>query len=152
MPINKRGGKKGKKAANKKVNVPKRLDPKSDESEIYGRVLKKLGSGRFIVMCTDNVERNCRVAGRLYKRGWIDAIGTIVLVQLHPELGAEYTDSREDKKGTIIAVYTDSEKDRLVSMQEFTREFSIGSTHTNEEMDFDTDIIGDGTELNYDDI
>ena len=126
MPINKIGGKKGKKKASKNATTTHNTDYLKDKiSESYGRVEMKLGSGRFIVACSkDGVKRNCRVCGRLYKRKWINEIGTIVLVALHDQLGTDSASSREDLKGEIIVVYDDKDIHNLIKRKEITKDFS----------------------------
>ena len=139
MPRNKIGGNKSKRGANKNDEVKSTTDFKKETYEIYGRVDKKLGSGRFMVMCTDRMKRNCRIVGRLYKRAWINT-RTIVLVSLHTELGGNYN------KGSIIVVYNDVDVRRLVQYGEISKKFSIGeeeeytASHF-EEDEFDFDAI-----------
>ena len=146
MPRNRIGGKKGKRSANKPVEPKYRIDCKSDDDEIYGRVTKKLGSGRFNVVCTDKIERNCRVAGRLYRKTWINQIGTIVLVSIHSDLASTSGVGREDRKGSIVAVYKETDVSNLIHLNEITREFSIGVEEVTEDMvvfgdDYDLDDI-----------
>lgn len=48
--------------------------------EVIGIIQKRHGGNKILVGCFDDVERNCRVPGRLKRRLWLRP-GDIVLVQ-----------------------------------------------------------------------
>ena len=89
--------------------------------QMVGRVMKLLGDRQAQVYCNDNVERLCRIRGKLRKRVWINT-GDIVLISLRmfTEDLADKEDEDDDdedsseieesvtssaKKGDILAKY-----------------------------------------------
>ena len=66
-----RGGRKHKRAKKDCSKKEKKLDFKMHDQE-YGKILKKLGEGRFQTFCYDGKERICKIRGKLRKRCWIN--------------------------------------------------------------------------------
>ena len=95
-----RGGRKHKKAKKDCSKKEKKLDFKMHDQE-YGKILKKLGEGRFQTFCYDGKERICKIRGKLRKRCWIN-VGDTVLISLR---------AYQEGKGDIINKY-DSEQVR----------------------------------------
>ena len=60
-----------------------------------GRVLRLLGNRRLSIYCNDNVERICRIRGKLQKRVWINT-GDIVLVGMRDYSKPDSDDSDDD--------------------------------------------------------
>ena len=84
MP-NKKGGKKYKK--NKKdTTTIKVLIKRTTDTELYGRVTKICGNGRFTILCTDGIERLGIIRGKLRKRMWI-VMNNIVFSRRPDEVG-----------------------------------------------------------------
>ncbi len=50
------------------------------ENELIGTIQKRLGGNKMMVSCSDDIERNCRVPGRLRRRLWLRP-GDIVLIE-----------------------------------------------------------------------
>merc|ERR1719346_553074 len=67
--------------------------------QVYGHVRRMVGDGRCEVTCFDNVERLCRVRGRMRKNLWVQE-GDVVLVSLR---------DFEDEKADIIHRYSPGE-------------------------------------------
>jgi initiation factor 1A len=78
MP-NAKGGKNYKKMKHQEAAAPEVHD--IGEGQMIGRVLRMLGDRRALVYCNDNVERNCKIRGKLRKKVWI-ATSDIVLIGL----------------------------------------------------------------------
>ena len=95
--------KKRKNSSNNQTNEVHRVKVPGD-NEVLGAVLSLLGSGRMLVMCTDDKERVCRIPGRIRKKMWIKE-GDIVLVQPWSIEG--------DKKGDIVWRYSNIDADWL---------------------------------------
>jgi len=68
------------------------------DDQLYARVSKSLGAGRFMAMCSDKVERMCKLRGSMRKSAWVSA-GTLVLISLR-----EYGDEKAD----ILLKYSDA--------------------------------------------
>lgn len=82
----------------------------ADDMQIYGVVEKPLGEGRFECICSDGVERQCHVRGKMYKRVFIQKNDTL-LISLREE---------EPEKGDIIQKYFPNEIHALKKMNEFS--------------------------------
>ena len=74
----KKGGKKGKRGK-KRVNVNPTIPRADKDSLLYGQIKKKLGDRRFNINCSDSIDRQGRVCGKMRKRVWVND-GDIVLV------------------------------------------------------------------------
>lgn len=126
MPNNK-GGKNYKKG--KKDNRPKTSNiKKTQETEIYGEVIKINGNGRFTIRCTDGIERMGIIRGKLRKRMWVN-MNSIVLTDVW---------DFEDRKCSIIHVYDESDIENLLE----SREIPETLISNNDELynDFEEDI------------
>lgn len=55
--------------------------PRRDELEMFGVVTQLHGSNQIRVMCEDNVERVCRIPGKMKKRVWMRQ-NDVVIVRL----------------------------------------------------------------------
>lgn len=106
MPNNKGGRKykRGKKDSNtKKSNIKKTQD-----TEIYGEVIRINGNGRFAIRCTDGIERIGIIRGKLRKRMWVN-MNSIVLADVW-----EF----QDEKCSILHVYDETEIVNLLESRE----------------------------------
>jgi translation initiation factor 1A len=50
------------------------------DTEVIGTVTKALGASKFMVFCTDKLERVCSIPGRLKRRFWVKE-GDLVIVK-----------------------------------------------------------------------
>ena len=101
MPKNVKGGSKHKKMKNNSnsedtLTAEKIL--KSGEDQDYGKVEKILGSGRFTLICNDNIRRLGIIRGNMRKKKWVN-LGNIVIYSVR-----DY----EKDKVDIIHVYTNN--------------------------------------------
>ena len=124
MP-NKKGGKKFKKNK-KQVFENKMIYKDSKENEIYGKVTRKLGNGRFTINCFDGKERLGVVAGSLRKKLWINN-DDIVIVSLW-----EFTTNCD--KCSIVHKYDIDESRQLQKEGEFSDSIKL-----DEENEFNDD-------------
>lgn len=147
MP-NKKGGKKYKKGK-KTTHVEKELIEKNDKmSEEYGIITKKLGNGRFTVICFDSVERMAIISGKLRKRVWME-IGNVVLL-------AKW--DFQDEKCSIIHKYEEMDINKLIKNGGLTQPFINKNTCTSNADDiicdeddyFDRNLISDDSESESD--
>lgn len=92
MP-NVKGGKNYKKMKHQEAAAPEVHD--IGEGQMIGRVLRMLGDRRALVYCNDNVERVCKIRGKLRKKVWI-ATSDIVLVGLRIFAGDDSDDEQFD--------------------------------------------------------
>jgi translation initiation factor 1A len=90
MP-NVKGGKNYKKMKHQEAAAPEVHD--IGEGQMIGRVLRMLGDRRALVYCNDNVERVCKIRGKLRKKVWI-ATSDIVLVGLRIFAGDDSDDDQ----------------------------------------------------------
>jgi translation initiation factor 1A len=90
MP-NVKGGKNYKKMKHQDAAAPEVHD--IGEGQMIGRVLRMLGDRRALVYCNDNVERTCKIRGKLRKKVWI-ATADIVLVGLRIFAGDDSDDDQ----------------------------------------------------------
>jgi len=74
-----------------------------DDTEVYGKVIEMLGANRVLVRCFDDVERTCRIPGRLRKKVWIRE-DDIVIVEPW---------DWQDEKGDIVHRYENDAVDAL---------------------------------------
>lgn len=114
MP-NLKGGKNYKKMKHAQGAKPELHD--IGEGQMIGKVMRLLGDRQVQVYCNDNVERICKIRGKLRKKVWI-ATGDIVLLSLRilSSTLTEEEDSDDDiaqaapatsscSKGDILAKY-----------------------------------------------
>lgn len=93
MP-NQQGGKNYKKSKHSSGDAVVRLE-EAGPDELYGRVIKILGSLNMNIYCNDNIVRICKVRGAMRKRVWIN-IGDLVIISLR-------SFEAEDDKKTMTA-------------------------------------------------
>jgi translation initiation factor 1A len=55
--------------------------PKKSEGEMFAVATQLMGSDQLKAMCEDNVERMCRIPGKLRKRVWIK-VGDILIIKI----------------------------------------------------------------------
>ena len=79
MPPNAKGGKGYRKGKHNGTDEAKMLEWDTENGQMLGRTMKKLGDRRFRVFCNDNVTRICKLAGSMRKSEWVDE-GVIVLI------------------------------------------------------------------------
>lgn len=115
MGKNIRGGNKAKRQKNSSADTGRRQlhtkDNTADSSELYGKVLKRLGGSpaRILVNCEDGVERNCVIRGKFQKRIWINPGDYVVLL---------YNRGSSDRSGEIAHKYFPHEVAQLISKGE----------------------------------
>jgi len=95
------GKKKSKKPKNTHSQKSGELIFKQDD-ELYGKVLKPLGCGRFAVACEDGVERVSKIRGNMRKSDWV-CVGSLVLLSLRPDT----------VKADILHKYSDTHAQQL---------------------------------------
>jgi len=96
MP-NLKGGKNYKKMKHSQGAKPELHD--IGEGQMIGKVMRLLGDRQAQVYCNDNVERICKIRGKLRKKVWI-ATGDIVLLSLRI-LNMTLREEEEDSDDTI---------------------------------------------------
>jgi len=74
-------------------------------NQVYGKVVRLLGSGWAIVLCDDGKTRRCRVRGKLRRRIWV-RVNDTVLVEPWGFQGDH---------GEILFRYTTNQVDYLIS-------------------------------------
>ena len=107
MP-NQRKSKGGKHQRGKQDFSIKRELPIKEADQMYGIVIKILGTGRFIILCDDKKQRLCHIRGNMYKKVWIN-IGDTILISIR---------QFDTDKGDIILKYTPEETRRLRNIKE----------------------------------
>jgi len=70
-----------KKGQKKPEEVRKIRLPRRDELEMFGLITQMFGANQVKVFCEDQVERNCRIPGKMRKRAWMRE-RDIVIVKL----------------------------------------------------------------------
>ena len=55
--------------------------PYRNENEVFGIATQLLGSDQIKIMCEDNIERTCRIPGKMRKKVWIRE-GDLVIVKI----------------------------------------------------------------------
>lgn len=50
----------------RKIRTPRRA-----EGELFGVIIQMHGAGQVKVLCEDEIERNCRIPGKMKKRTWM---------------------------------------------------------------------------------
>lgn len=138
MP-NKKGGKKFKKNK-KQVFENKMIYKDSKENEIYGRVTRKLGNGRFTINCFDGKERLGVVAGSLRKKLWINN-DDIVIVSLW-----EFTTNSD--KCSIVHKYELDQVKKLIQENEIPEmnDLEMFNVEDNDYIPFDISNIDDNSD------
>jgi len=96
----------------------------AEDGQQYGRVTKRLGDGRFEVLCLgDGQMRLAHVRGKLWKRVWI-SIYDLVLVSLR---------AYQDQKTDIVHKYNDDEARALAQAGEIPH----AAVNTQEDEDYE---------------
>jgi len=72
--------------------------------QMFGRIKQLLGDRRMRIMCTDGLERICRIPGKIRRRLWLQE-GDIVLI--------EPWTVEADKKGDLVFRYNPSQSEWL---------------------------------------
>ena len=86
----------------------------AEEGELYGRVIKLLGSDQVLVKCTDEVTRRGRIRGKLKRRIWIRDNDIVVIAPW---------DFKEDERGDIIWRFTLPQVDWLKDNGHISKDF-----------------------------
>jgi len=121
------GGNKKRRGKNKSTySINKNNIIKKEESQMYVRVLKMLGSGRLNALCDDGKERLCKIRGNMIKKIFI-SIDNIILVSIR--------DFEEDKCD-VINKYNDEEASILYKDREIPS-LLMGNISTNKNEDED---------------
>jgi len=96
----------------------------AEDGQQYARVTKRLGDGRFEVLCLgDGQARLAHVRGKLWKRAWV-CLHDLVLVALR---------AYQDQKADIVHRYNDDEARALAQAGEIPR----AAVRTQEDDDYE---------------
>jgi len=128
MVKNKTGGNRHKKMASKNCK-PQSMNRKVrlavDKDEIYAKVVKCYGQGRFLVLCNDNVERILVLARKFKGRNKRDntvAEGGIVLIG---KRGFEVRDPKKKEHVDLLYVYSPSNLSKLKKDPNFRKDILL---------------------------
>ena len=136
MVVNKKGGKKGKKAK-KQVDEIERPLVFKEENQEYCQVTKLLGNSRTEGQCFDGKTRLCKIRGTLKKKKiWVKN-GDIVIVALR---------DFEDDKCDIIYVYQQKEVKKLMKLGEIPDSVKLNELEAGEENQEDIGIDFKGSD------
>ena len=106
--MKKRGGKKWKRSRKIKIRKGPMIlkDESIDSSQLYAKVLKRLGGKPPYLecLCEDGVDRRCVVRGKFIKKVWMN-IDDIVLIN--------YNKDNDNLKGEIELKYTPEQVSKL---------------------------------------
>ena len=86
----------------------------AEEGELFGRVIKLLGSDQVLVKCTDAVTRRGRIRGKLKRRIWIRDNDIVVIAPW---------DFKADERGDIIWRFTIPQVDWLKDNGHIPKDF-----------------------------
>ena len=82
MPPNAKGGKGYKKGKHSSADLESNMIAcNPGENQMFGRVLKALGSRRFSVFCNDSKTRICKICGSMRKSDYVEK-GSLVLMSV----------------------------------------------------------------------
>ena len=81
----------------------------TDPHEIYAVIEKKLGGGRLLVKCIDDIPRQCKIRGKFNKKKEPMDVGTWILVGL-------YDFDKTNTKCDLLEVYTTNDVRALQKM------------------------------------
>lgn len=111
----------------------------ADEMQTYGMVLRALGDRRFLCMCSDGKQRQCKIRGKFKGRLFI-VVHDILLISLRED---------EPEKADIIQKYRPEEVHELKKLGEFTdRDFQVeGEEAVVENVEDDGGIIWTNEEI-----
>jgi len=130
MVVNKKGGKKGKKAKKPTADIERPLILK-DENQEYCQVTKLLGNSRTEGQCFDGKTRLCKIRGTLKKKKCWVKNGDFVIVALR---------DFEDDKCDIIYVYQQKEVKKLMKLGELPDNIKINELEAGEENNEDIGV------------
>ena len=94
-------------SALKDLNLP-------EDGELFGRVIKLLGSDQVLVKCTDEVTRRGRIRGKLKRRIWIRNTDIVVIAPW---------DFKADERGDIVWRFTLPQVDWLKDNNHIPKDF-----------------------------
>lgn len=115
-----------------------------EEGQHYAQATKVLGSGRFIVICDDGIERIGKLRGSMRRSEWV-SVGTLVLISLR-----DFGDHASDK-ADILHRYSDTAAKQLRKYGEL--EWLEEKKRRECASDEDEEIIfDDGSDLDIDDV
>ena len=86
----------------------------AEEGELYGRVIKLLGSDQVLVKCADGVTRRGRIRGKLKRRIWIRDNDIVIIAPW---------DFKADDRGDIICRFTLPQVDWLKDNGHIAKDF-----------------------------
>lgn len=110
----------------------------ADDMQTYGMVLRALGDRRFLCMCSDGKERQCKIRGKFKGRLFI-AIHDVLLISLRED---------EPEKADIIQKYRPEEVHELKKLGEFTdRDFQVEGEENEVVQDDDGGIVWTNEEI-----
>lgn len=128
MVKNKTGGNRHKKLASKNCkpqSINRKVRLAVDKDEIYAKVVKCYGQGRFLVLCNDNVERILVLARKFKGRNKRDntvAEGGIVLIG---KRGFEVRDPKKKEHVDLLYVYAPSNLSKLKKDPNFRKDILL---------------------------
>ena len=96
---------------NTSINTFEKL---AEEGELYGRVIKLLGSDQVLVKCADDVTRRGRIRGKLKRRIWIRDNDIVIIAPW---------DFKADERGDIIWRFTLPQVDWLKDNGHIAKDF-----------------------------
>lgn len=111
MGRNTMGGKHHKRGKNSNGDKTRKIIYADNENTLYGLVVSSLGDCRFLIHCSDRVDRIGLIRGALYKKGFINP-EDVVLVSLRT---FETIKDGVKEKCDIIMSYNSHEIDQLKS-------------------------------------
>lgn len=124
-------GKTRAKARRNVANNKREFPVRDDESQMYAKVTKLVGSGRLMCICHDGVERMCRIRGTMIGRDWIH-LGDVILISVR---------DFEPDKADVIFKYQMHEVEKLRKWNEpvtFKDEFADSNA-----LDITHDVVFD---------
>ena len=86
----------------------------AEEAELYGRVIKLLGSDQVLVKCADDITRRGRIRGKLKRRIWIRDNDIVIIAP---------RDFKADERGDIIWRFTLPQVDWLKDNGHIAKDF-----------------------------
>lgn len=136
MVKNKTGGNRHKKLASKNCkpqSINRKVRLAVDKNEIYAKVVKCYGQGRFLVLCNDNVERILVLARKFKGRNKRDntvAEGGIVLIG---KRGFEVRDPKKKEHVDLLYVYSPSNLSKLKKDPNFRKDILLEEVEEQED-------------------
>lgn len=92
---------KSQRSASKQATTRRETFVQKQDGQVYGRVTKTLGDGKFECICDDYVTRTCVIRGNMRNRVYV-RVDDVVLVNL-------YVGMNQDDKGIISYRYSPDE-------------------------------------------